>query len=201
MQDPRNNPVILLLLLVSAALALLAACSGDDDEDPNGIELSQADDDSGDDDETPSATATGTQVATVINGTTAGTVVIPGEIDLVEDFEELKTQIEEDLDPSPLDDEDGLDELVADCADEDPPGAPTPTATATEDSTLTPEQQRQAQLDSCVELIDLLVSEDVDELQPLIDLVTEFALAEFPEDSDEIEEAAGITPTPTATSN
>lgn len=191
MLNPTKN--FALLLLFAAALALFAAC-GDDDDD-GGISLSGADStDEEDDGSTATEGETPSVTATEVTGTTiVGTVPLDEE-SFVEAFTELRVEIEEDLDPSPLEEEEGLDELVSDCAGED--DDPDSTSTPPEDDQLA----AQAQLDSCIALLELLVSKDEPDLEPLIDLTADFAIDEFPDDEDEINEAAGrepATPSPT----
>ncbi|MPZ23513.1 MAG: hypothetical protein GEU28_08200 [Dehalococcoidia bacterium] len=188
MDDPKKNPAVLILLLVAAALAVLAACNSSNDAG-EGISLSDAS-------RTATPTSTPTPGATPVVGTVqVGTVVLADIDDLPEEFDELRAEIEDDLDESSLADEETLDALVLACAGRSSDGGEA-TATAEAD----PTEARQLQLQSCIELLELLASVDDDTNQPLVDFVHQLAVAEFPEAATQLDNAAGVAAraTPTA---
>jgi hypothetical protein len=106
-----------------------------------------------------------------------GTIPIPAGF--AEDFAELRAEIEAELNPSPLSDEADLDRLVATCdgRDADP----------------------ESQFQGCLDLLELLVAQDSPDIQPLVDLTTQYTSSQFPDRQDEINQAAGLSASPEPT--
>lgn len=157
MTNPRTYHAMTLLLVVMTAIVVLAACT--DEDNGGGISLSQS-----------SATDTPTPAGTVPLEA-VGTIPIPAGF--AEDFAELRAEIETEVDPSPLSDDPGLDDLVETCDGR--------------------EVEAEVQFQGCIDLLELLVAQESSDIQPLVNLTVEYASSQFPDRQGEIDQAAGLS--------
>jgi hypothetical protein len=188
----RGQTFIPLFGLLALSVFLLIGC--EDSGSDEGIVLSQAqatatttdaDEASPTQAASASPTTTSTESATptpTAPATATATVALTNEPFSVQ-FNALRSTVEAGLNPSPLAGDPNLDGYVTACGT--PPDASMEGTAATD-----PALAAEAQLTSCLQLIELLKSFGNTELQPLVDLTVAFAVAQFPLAEADIRAAA-----------